>query len=200
MTTSEEMKNQIKKWEGLRLKAYKPVKTEKYFTIGYGHYGADVREGMEITKEEADIMFELDLDKYEKYVDNLNRVWTQGQYDALVSFAYNCGNGNLKKLVSNRTPQEISKAILLYTKAGGKELKGLVKRRTIERDFFIRGMESSKSIDEIAQEVLEGKWGNGIDRKSRLTIAGYDYARVQKRVNELCLLRAKNTIDLFFGH
>lgn len=42
-----------------------------------------------------------------------------------------------------------------------------------------------KSIDEVAREVLQGKWGNGADRKQRLTAAGYDYAAVQKRVNEL---------------
>ena len=45
--------------------------------------------------------------------------------------------------------------------------------------------EPKKSIDEIAKEVIEGKWGNGADRKKRLTNAGYDYAKVQARVNEL---------------
>ncbi|MDE6666619.1 MAG: hypothetical protein K2K14_10630 [Ruminococcus sp.] len=42
-----------------------------------------------------------------------------------------------------------------------------------------------KSVDEIAREVIQGKWGNGTDRKNRLTNAGYDYNIVQKRVNEL---------------
>ena len=42
-----------------------------------------------------------------------------------------------------------------------------------------------KSIDEIAKEVIKGKWGNGADRKNRLTQAGYDYSAVQKRVNQL---------------
>lgn len=44
---------------------------------------------------------------------------------------------------------------------------------------------AKKSIDEIAREVIQGKWGNGADRKNRLTNAGYDYNAVQKRVNEL---------------
>ena len=44
---------------------------------------------------------------------------------------------------------------------------------------------SMKSIDEIAREVILGKWGNGQERKERLTKAGYDYSAVQKRVNEL---------------
>ena len=43
-----------------------------------------------------------------------------------------------------------------------------------------------KSLEEIAREVMNGDWGNGADRKNRLTEAGYDYAAVQKRVNELC--------------
>ena len=44
---------------------------------------------------------------------------------------------------------------------------------------------SKKSIDEIAREVIAGKWGNGTDRKNRLTAAGYDYDAIQKRVNEI---------------
>ncbi len=43
-----------------------------------------------------------------------------------------------------------------------------------------------KSIDEIAKEVINGKWGNGADRKAKLTAAGYDYSTVQARVNEMC--------------
>ncbi len=43
----------------------------------------------------------------------------------------------------------------------------------------------SKTVDEIAQEVIAGKWGNGSDRKERLTAAGYDYSQIQARVNEL---------------
>lgn len=43
-----------------------------------------------------------------------------------------------------------------------------------------------KSIDEIAKEVINGKWGNGEERKKKLTAAGYNYAKVQARVNELC--------------
>ena len=44
---------------------------------------------------------------------------------------------------------------------------------------------SSKSVDELAREVINGKWGNGSARKKKLTAAGYDYGAVQKRVNEL---------------
>lgn len=44
---------------------------------------------------------------------------------------------------------------------------------------------AGKSVDELAQEVLQGKWGNGAERKKRLEAAGYDYAAVQKKVNQL---------------
>ena len=44
---------------------------------------------------------------------------------------------------------------------------------------------AKKSIDEVAREVIQGKWSNGAERKKRLTDAGYDYNEVQKRVNEL---------------
>ncbi|CZT55369.1 N-acetylmuramoyl-L-alanine amidase [Solibaculum mannosilyticum] len=43
----------------------------------------------------------------------------------------------------------------------------------------------SKTVDEVAQEVIAGKWGNGSDRKDRLTAAGYDYSQIQARANEL---------------
>ncbi len=44
---------------------------------------------------------------------------------------------------------------------------------------------TTKSVDTLAREVIQGKWGNGTDRKNRLTAAGYNYSAVQKRVNEL---------------
>jgi len=56
---------------------------------------------------------------------------------------------------------------------------------------------SKKSVDAIAKEVIAGKWGNGDDRKKRLTAAGYNYSAVQKRVNELCKQPAssKKSVD-----
>lgn len=51
---------------------------------------------------------------------------------------------------------------------------------------------AKKSVDEIAKEVINGKWGNGSDRKTRLTKAGYDYSAVQKRVNELLGVGSSN--------
>ena len=116
MKTSDAGINLIKSFEGLRLKAYKPVSTEKYYTIGYGHYSADVKQDMTITQEYADALLRLDLDKFEHAVNSYERNWTQNQFDALVSFAFNCGVANLKRLVTNRTNAQIAQKIVLYNK------------------------------------------------------------------------------------
>ena len=47
------------------------------------------------------------------------------------------------------------------------------------------GISSTKTVDELVKEVIKGVWGSGADRKARLTAAGHDYAKVQKRINEL---------------
>ena len=44
---------------------------------------------------------------------------------------------------------------------------------------------AKKSVDEVAREVIQGKWGNGTERKKRLTDAGYDHNEVQKKVNQM---------------
>lgn len=51
--------------------------------------------------------------------------------------------------------------------------------------FITTEQGTGKSVDELAREVLQGKWGNGAERKKRLEAAGYDYAAVQKKVNQL---------------
>ena len=138
MKTNKAGINLIKRCEGLRLKAYKPVATERYYTIGYGHYGADVSRETIITEERAEELLTKDLEKFEKAVTALNRTWTQNQFDALVSFAFNCGAANLKRLFANRDTLQIADAFLLYNKAGGKVLKGLVRRREAEKELYMR--------------------------------------------------------------
>ena len=138
MKTSQNGLNLIKKYEGLRLTAYKPVATEKYWTIGYGHYSKDVTEGMAITEAQAEEFLKQDLSIAEDAVTHIG-TWTQNQFDALVSFTFNCGVANLVKLVTNRTNDVIAKKIILYNKAGGKVLNGLVKRRKEEQALFMKG-------------------------------------------------------------
>ena len=69
----------------------------------------------------------------------------------------------------------------LYTKSGGRELKGLVKRRKKEREHFLK----NEDVKQVAEEVIAGMWGNGATRKRKLTEAGYNYNEVQRYVNKL---------------
>jgi len=144
MRTSKNGIELIKRFEGCRLKAYKAVVSEKYYTIGYGHYGYDVTQNMSITIDQAESLLTQDLAKYESVV-NTHMVlhypdMNQNQFDALVSFTYNCGISNLYKLTASgiRNYKVIADKMLLYNKAGGKVLKGLINRRKAERDLFLR--------------------------------------------------------------
>jgi GH24 family phage-related lysozyme (muramidase) len=150
--------NLIKNFEGVRLFAYKPVKTEQFWTIGYGHYGADVKSDMIITQLKAEEMLLIDLQKYEAYVNNpkycsIANELNQNQFDALVSFCYNCGAGNLENLTHGKTLQQISVDILLYNKAGGNILEGLVKRRKTEQELFLKGVDQMTTTDEKIQSL-----------------------------------------------
>ena len=111
MKTSNNGLQLIKNFEGCRLTAYKcPAGV---WTIGYGHT-AGVKQGMTITQEQADNYLKSDLVIYENHVNNLNRSFNQNEFDALVSFTYNCGAGSLQTLCKNRTNAQIADALLLY--------------------------------------------------------------------------------------
>ena len=141
--TSENGIALIKSFEGCRLKAYRcPAGV---LTVGYGHTGEDVKENTILTQIQAENILKNDLIKYEKYVNELDYYFgynfSQNEFDALVSFTYNCGKGNLYKLTQNgtRTKYDISESFKLYNKANGKVLQGLVNRRKAEKNLFITG-------------------------------------------------------------
>lgn len=142
MITSEEGLNLIKKYEGCRLTAYKcPA---GIWTIGYGHTKG-VKEGMLISTPTADAYLKEDVKFAEKAVLLYDRYynWTQNEFDALVSFTFNCGSSNLKNLLKygQRTRTQIAESLPKYCKAGGVKLNGLVRRRSEELELFIRGSE-----------------------------------------------------------
>jgi hypothetical protein len=88
-------------------------------------------------------MLVADLARYEAYVNNpvfvpFVDLLNQNQFDALVSFCYNCGPGNLKELCAGRTIDEIPDYLPLYNKGGGNVLPGLVRRRAAEVDLFTK--------------------------------------------------------------
>jgi lysozyme len=142
-TTSEAGINFIKAFEGLRLRAYPdPGSGRAPWTIGYGTTKG-VRLGMVITKAQAEEMFRRDLREIEQVVNDLIKVEiTQTMFDALVSFAYNVGVGNLRRstLLKNLNQGDIQGAadqLLRWNRARGRVLPGLTRRRVAERDLFL---------------------------------------------------------------
>jgi lysozyme len=126
----------IKQFEGCRLTAYQDV--VGVWTIGYG-YTKDVSPGMTIDQATADRLLSEDAQKFADAVDNPKNVaipLSDNQRDALISFAFNTGVGNLQKLCKNRNASQIADHILLYNKAGGKVVNGLTRRRQAEHDLF----------------------------------------------------------------
>ena len=145
MRISDNGINFIIGYEGFSPIACKCVPTEKYLTIGYGHYGADVKEGQKITRKDAFKLLKNDLVSFEKKVDKYNHIYNfnQNQFDALVSFAYNVGSIDQLTAKGTRSIDKISQCILLYNKSGGKVLKGLTNRRKAEQLLFNKGYNES---------------------------------------------------------
>ena len=140
MVVDEKGYNLIKQFEGLRLNAYQCPAGR--WTIGYGHTKG-VKKGMYISEAVATHFLIEDVQRVEPTINSYDGIyhWTQNEFDALASFAFNCGIGNLKKLLKygQRTKSQIADAILLYNKANGRVLRGLVRRRKAERELFVKG-------------------------------------------------------------
>ena len=177
----------IEQFEGLRLTAYKATRRDKYYTIGYGHYGADVAPGMTISEAQAEAYLRQDVAEAEAAVNKYAGYgWNQNQFDALVSFAYNVGNIDGLTNSGRRSVAEISAKLSEYVYSVGVKLEGLVRRRAAEKALFDTPVTAAvdtgeKSIDTLAREVIAGQYGDGDARKNAL---GDQYSAVQNRVNE----------------
>lgn len=150
MRTSDAGIALIKAHEGLRLEAYPdPAKGWSVPTVGYGHTSAagppTVTRGMKITEAGADAILRADLQKFERAVTSAVHVpLTQQQFDALVSFTFNLGPGNLRSSTLLRKLnaldyQGAADEFGKWNKAGGRVLAGLTKRRAAERALFLSG-------------------------------------------------------------
>lgn len=132
----------IKQFEGLRLTAYKPVKTEKNWTIGYGHCSPCIREGMMISQKLADEYLNEDLQKFEQGINAYNLKVNQNQFDALVSFTFNVGLKNfanstlLRKVKLGVNNPSIRDEFMRWVYSGGNKLSGLERRRKAEADLY----------------------------------------------------------------
>ena len=139
MNISNEGISLIKKFEGCELEAYKCA--AGVWTIGYGHT-KDVREGMTISKEQADNMLLNELDIYCLHVEKAVEVdLKQCEFDALVSWTYNLGPTNLNnstmlKVLNDKDFNEVPHQLKRWNKANGEVLQGLVRRREAEALLF----------------------------------------------------------------
>lgn len=154
MKTSQAGIDLIKQFEGVRLESY--VCPAGILTIGVGHTSAagppKVVPEMKITYQEANEILARDLVKYESAVDRLVTVpLSQNQFDALVSFTFNVGEGALakstllKKLNAGKY-SEVPAELMKWTKGGGRELPGLVRRRRAECAMW-RSVNDRSDID-----------------------------------------------------
>jgi lysozyme len=134
------VKGKYREWKG-----EKPVGT---LTIGYGHTNSakhplKITKGLKITEAEAADILDVDLDECEAAVNELvDCPLTQGQFDALVSFAFNCGTGALKKLIvplKRKDYHGCRSKFDLYTKSKGQYLRGLQRRRDGEQALWDDG-------------------------------------------------------------
>ena len=129
----------IKEFEGCELEAYQDA--VGVWTIGYGHIKG-VKEGMTITKQQAEEMLLEELVEYENYVlEAVNHQLDQCMFDALVSWTYNLGPSNLNastmlKVLNAGDYDGVPEQIKRWNKAGGKVLQGLVRRREAEALLF----------------------------------------------------------------
>ena len=140
MTTSRKGLQLIKNFEGLRLGAY--LCPAGVPTIGYGHTKG-VKMGQKISQEQADDLLIEDVVPIEQLLNVLGINFRQEQFDALVSWIFNLGEGNfhnstlLKKIVGNAPDIEITDQIVRWVNSNGNPLTGLKKRRIAEANMFL---------------------------------------------------------------
>lgn len=139
MKASKKLIEKLKEFEGLRLEAY--CDEAGVPTIGYGHTG-DVKLGDRISVYWAEELLRRDLSRVEAAVEAMGVASTQGQFDALVSFAFNLGPARLERssLLKCIRQEQGSEAIvrewMRWVYAGGRRMAGLERRRSWEAERF----------------------------------------------------------------
>lgn len=163
MNYSNDCVELVKEFEGLYLEAY--YCPSGVLTIGYGHT-KNVRSNTIINEAKADILLKADLDESARYVEYYLHKYKfenvkQCQFDALVSFTFNCGCGNLNKMLSGcKTVYDIPAKMSKYNKSShGVVLTGLVRRRNAEINLFEKeGSLMFASIKKGSKNESVGVW------------------------------------------
>lgn len=175
MHISDEGLKLIKSFEGCHLTAY--ICPAGKVTIGYGHTKG-VFLGMVITQAQADAFLKDDCAKAEANVMSFDKKysWTQNEFDALVSFAYNIGSINQLTANGTRSKDVIAKKILEYNKSGITVLNGLVKRRKAEQEMFLG---SGKGVTDTMRTLKFGMEGQDVrELQEVLTLREYSLGKV----------------------
>lgn len=164
----------VKSFEGLYTKAY--LCPAGVWTIGYGHTGKvdgkPISSGMVITAAKATKLLADDMNVFEKGVERAVKVkLNQNQFDALVSFSFNCGLGALNqstllKLLNKNKYEDASKEFLKWNKGGGRVLAGLTRRREAEKKLFCMPIPKKTNIYTFKKFVKE------LEKISNLTVDG----------------------------
>lgn len=152
MKLNEACFNLVRKFEGLRLTSYRcPAGV---WTIGYGHTGpvngVPLGSGITITLELAEQLLVEDLTVFRDHVMTYDKIyhWNENELAALTSFAYNIGSIHQLTARGTRSRSEIAGRMPLYTKANGKILQGLIRRREAERDLFLQPLVEAKAAEQ----------------------------------------------------
>lgn len=129
----------IKSFEGCELTAY--LCPANVWTIGYGSTGAHVKRGMTITSAQAEDLLKKDLARFESAVKAAAPTATQGQFDAMVSLAFNIGIAAFQKstlLRKHKARDHVGARaeFARWNKAGGRVLPGLTRRRAAEAALY----------------------------------------------------------------
>jgi lysozyme len=140
MQSSQRGIDLIKSFEGLRLKAYRDA--VGILTIGYGHTGREVTDGLAISQMQAEDLLRGDLMRFEDGVRQHAGAATQNQFDAMVSLAFNVGvtafaNSTLVRKHRGRDFDGAADEFLRWNRAGGRPLPGLIRRRQAERRLYL---------------------------------------------------------------
>ncbi len=134
----------IRRFEGFRARAYRDA--SGVWTIGYGHTSRagppQVRPGMRISRAQAEEILRRDVETFARAVARqVHTPLNANQFGALVSFAYNVGIGNLRRssvlrAVNEGRLEDVPRLLMRWTRAGGKRLRGLIRRRRAEGRLF----------------------------------------------------------------
>lgn len=137
---SQTLIDYLKRAEGCKLQAYQDAKG--VWTIGYGHTKG-VKRGDRCTRYQAEQYLREDLAEFETVANQCRRIDTQGKFDAILDFIYNCGPANwksstLKKFIETGMPMwQTQEQFLRWVNSGGRKLGGLVSRRIWEANRFV---------------------------------------------------------------